>query len=96
MLLKHLCAWAWCVVCVKLRTHTLWDALVSSIFQSVCLDVDYQLHLNISNTIITGQADVHKMCFNLLCNSCEKILVIDIYLAGYAQDLSRNAFVKHV
>jgi hypothetical protein len=59
MLLKRLCAWAWCVVCMKLRAHTLWDALVSSIFQSVCLDVDYQLRLHISNTIITGHADVH-------------------------------------
>jgi len=69
---------------MKLRAHTLWDALVSSIFQSMCLDVEYQLHLCISDTIITGQADVHKMCFNFLCNFCEKILVIDKYLAGYA------------
>lgn len=61
ILLKRLCAWAQCVVCVKLRAHTSWDALVSSIFQSMCWDVEYQLCLCISDTIITGQADVH-MC----------------------------------
>lgn len=61
IILKHLCAWARCVVCMKLRAHTLWDALVSSIFQSMCLDVEYQLRLCVSDAIITGQADVH-MC----------------------------------
>jgi hypothetical protein len=56
---RHPCAEAGCVLCVKLSAHTLWDACVSSICQSMCQDVEYQLCLCISDTIITCQADVH-------------------------------------
>ena len=50
----------------------------------MCLDVEYQLWLCIGDTIIIGQADVHKVCFNFLCNFFENILVIESYLVGYA------------